>query len=283
MAPRRRPAERPRRLDSQGPPLRGEHAERRVLPVSQPHDPGQDLVRQILAEALAPGRLAAYARVIFSNEGRGRLRMAEESDQLSRWMRLSCYEVQEGVSRILQAWVVRARPDPQDLASFSRRIVSEPTWQRHRAMPELLLLSDVEATVSHLVRSGRPLYDSLEELAHVSHFFTRWHMPDHPQTRRGSATWLQWMAVVVPALWLTLLWAMQLRSGARRQGRAKKGARFFQPLVQLALSQGSGADPRMRKVLDEFLARQRLLVVAPPPECMYVLASRLDVYAQSTY
>ena len=72
-------------------PLRGEHAERRVLSGSQPHDPGQDPVRQFLAEALAPGRLAAYARVILSDECRSRLRMAEESDQLSRWMRLSCY------------------------------------------------------------------------------------------------------------------------------------------------------------------------------------------------
>ena len=102
-------------------------------------------------------------------------------------------------------------------------------------MPELLLLSDLVATVSHLVRSGRPLYDSLEELAQVSHLLARWHMLDHLQTRRGSTTWLQWAAVVVPALWLTLLWAMQIRSGARRQGRAKRGARFLHPLVQLAL------------------------------------------------
>ena len=121
--------------------------------------------------------------------------MAEESDQLSRWVRLSCYEVPEDVSRPLQACVVKARPDPQDIASFSRRIVSEPTWQRHCAMPELLLLSDVVATVSHLVRFGRPLYDSFEELAQVSHLLARWHMPDHLQTRRGSATWLQWTAV----------------------------------------------------------------------------------------
>ena len=233
----------------------------------QPHDPGQDLIRQILTEALAPGRLAAYARVVLTDECRGRLRMAEESDQLSHWMRFNCYEVQEDVSRLLQAWVVRARPDPQDLASFSHRIASEPTWQKHCAMPELLLLSDVVATVSRLVRSGRPLYDSFEELAQVSHLLARWHMPDHLQTRRGSTIWLQWMAVVVPALWLTLLWAMQLRSGVR-------------PLVQFARNQGNDADPRTRRALDEFLARQCLLVVAPPLEeaCMYVLASRLDVY-----
>ena len=262
------------------PPLRGEHAELRILPVSQPHDPGQDLVRQILTDALAPGRLAAYARVVLSDECRGRLRMAEESDQLSRWVRLSCHEAQEDVSRFLQAWVVSARPDPQDLASFSRRIVSEPTWQRHCAMPELLLLSDVVATVSHLVRYGRPLYDGFEELAQVSHMLARWHMLDHLQTRRGSATWLQWTAVAEPTLWLTLLWAMQLRGGARQQGRAKKGARFFHPLDQLALSQGSGADFHTRKALDEFLARQCLLVVAPPLEkaCVYIPASHLDVY-----
>ena len=264
--------------------MRGEHAELRILPVSQPHDPGQDLVRQILTDALAPGRLAAYARVVLSDECRGRLRMAEESDQLSRWVRLSCHEAQEDVSRFLQAWVVSARPDPQDLASFSRRIVSEPTWQRHCAMPELLLLSDVVATVSHLVRFGRPLYDSFEELAQVSHLLARWHMLDHLRTRRNSTTWLQWVAVVVPALWLTLLWAMQLRGGARREGKAKRGARFLHPLVQLALDQGAGADPRTRRALDEFLARQCLLVVAPPPEeaCMYVLADRLDAYVGIT-
>ena len=173
--------------------------------MSQLHDPGQDLARQILTEALAPGRLAAYARVIPSDECRGWLRTADESDQLSRWMRLSCYGVQGDVSRLLRAWVVRAHPDPQDLASFSRRIVSEQTWQRHCAMPELLLLSDVVATVSHLARFGRPLYGSFEELAQVSHLLARWHMPDHLQTRRGSITWLQWTAVAVPALWLTLL------------------------------------------------------------------------------
>ena len=73
--------------------------------------------------------------------------MAEESDQLSRWMRLNCYEVQDDVNRLLQAWVVKARPDPQDLASFSRRIVSEQSWQKQCTMPELLLLSDAVATV----------------------------------------------------------------------------------------------------------------------------------------
>ena len=127
--------------------------------MSHPHGPGQDLLRRVLTEALAPGRLASYARVLLTDECRGRLRMAEESNQLSRWMRLSCYGAQEDVGRLLQAWVVRARPDPQDLASSSHRIVSEPTWQKHCAMPELLLLSDVVAAVSHLVRSGRPLYD----------------------------------------------------------------------------------------------------------------------------
>ena len=180
-------------------------------------------------------------------------------------MRLSCYEVQDDVSRLLQAWVVKARPDPQDLASFSCRIVSEPPWQRHCTMPELLLLSDVVATVSHLVRSGRPLHDSLEELAQVSQLLARWHMPDHLRTRRGSTTWLQWAAVAVPALWLTLLWAVQLMGGTRRQARAKRGARFLHPLVQLALGQGDGANPRTRRALDEFLARQCLLAVAPPP------------------
>ena len=148
--------------------------------------------------------------------------MAKESDQLSRWMRLSCYEVQDDVSCLLQAWVVKARPDPQDLACFSRRIVSEWSWQRHCTMPELLLLSDVVATVSHLVRFGRPLDDSLEELAQVSHLLARWHMLDHLRIRRNSTTWLQWVAVVAPAFWLTLLWAMQLRGGARRTGRAKR-------------------------------------------------------------
>ena len=70
---------------------------------------------------------------------------------------------------------------------------------------------------------------------------------------------------MVLALWLTLLWAMHFRGGARREGRAKRGARFFHPLVQLALDQGAGVDPCTRGALDEFLARQCLLVVAPPP------------------
>ena len=153
-----------------------------------------------------------------------------------RWMRFSCYEAQEDVGRLLQAWIARACPESQDLASFSRRVVSEPAWQKHCTLPELLLLSDVVTIVSHLVRSGRPLYDSFEELAQVSHLFARWHMLDHFQTRRGSATWLQWMAVVAPALWLTLLWAMQLRGGVRRRRRAKRGVRFFHPLIQLAES-----------------------------------------------
>ena len=70
-------------------------------------------------------------------------------------------------------------------------------------MPELLLISDVVATVSHLSRFGRSLYGSFEELAQVSHLLARWHMLDHLRTRRGSATWLQWAAVMVPAFWLT--------------------------------------------------------------------------------
>ena len=231
------------------PPLRGRRTESGPQPGSQPHDPGRDPVRELLAGALAPRRLAAYARTPPPDGCQGRLRMAEESDQLSRWIRLSCYVVQDDVSRLLQAWVVKARPDPQDLACFSRRIVSERSWQGHCAMPELLLLSDVVATISHLVRSGRPLYDSLEELAQVSHLLARWHMPDHLRTRQNSTTWLQWVAVAVPALWLTLLLAMKLRGGTSRTGRAKRGARFLHPLVQLALGQGAGADPRTRRTL----------------------------------
>ena len=125
MAPRHGPAERLRRPDSQGPPLRAEHAVRRVLVVSQTHDPGQHQFRRVLTEALARGRLAAYARVVLTDECQARLRMAEGSDRLFRWMRLSCYEAQEDVSRLLQAWVTKACPESQDLASFSRRVMSE--------------------------------------------------------------------------------------------------------------------------------------------------------------
>ena len=77
VAPRHGPAERPRLPDSQGPPLRGEHAVRRVSPVSQLHGPGQDQFRRVLIEAFAPGRLAAYARVVLTDECQARLRMAE--------------------------------------------------------------------------------------------------------------------------------------------------------------------------------------------------------------
>ena len=266
------------------PPLRGGRTEDGARPESKPRDPGQDPTRVLLTEALAPRRLVAYACAAPSGRCLSWLRVAEESDRLSSWMRLSCYEVQDDVSRLLQSWVARARPAAQDLASFSRRIVSEQSWQRHCATPELFLFSDVAATVSHLVRSGRPLYDSLQELAQVSHLLAKWHMPDHFRTRRNITTWLQWVAVVVPALWLTLLWAMQLRGGVRRARRAKRGTRFLHPLVQLALGQGAGADPRTRRALEEFLARRCMLVVAPPPEeaCMYVLASRLDVYVGIT-
>ena len=135
-------------------PLRGGHAVRRTLPVSQPHDPGQDQFRPVLTEALAPGRLAAYARVVLTDECQGRLRMAEGSDQVSRWMRPSCYEAQEGIGRLLQAWVVRACPESQDLASFSHRIVSEPAWQKHCTLPELLLLPDVAAIVLYRTWCG---------------------------------------------------------------------------------------------------------------------------------
>ena len=212
------------------------------------------------------------------------IRMAEGSDRLSRWMRFSCFEAQEDVTRLLQAWVARVRPGSQDLAGFSRRVLSELSWQKHCTLPQLLFLSDAAATVSHLVRSGLPLYDSFEELAQVSHLLANWHMFDHLQIRRGSTTWLQWMAVVAPALWLTLLWAMQLRAGVRRHRRAKRGVRFHHPLIQFALSQGSAAGPRVRGALDEFLARQCLLLVAPPPDeaFIYVLASRLDVYVVIT-
>ena len=151
------------------PPPRGGRTEDGARPGSKPRDPGQSPIRELLTEALAPRCLVAYACAAPSDRCLGWLRMAEESDRLSRWMRLSCYEVQDDVTCLLQAWVVKARPDPQDLARFSRRIVSEQSWQRHCATPELLLLSDVAATVSHLVRSGRPLYDSFEELAQVSH------------------------------------------------------------------------------------------------------------------
>ena len=95
--------------------------------------------------------------------------------------------LQEDVSRLLRAWVARAGPESQDLSSFSRRVMSELAWQKHCTLPELLLLSDVATIVSHLARSGRPLYDSFEELAQVSHLLARWHMHDHLQTRRGSA------------------------------------------------------------------------------------------------
>ena len=210
--------------------------------------------------------------------------MAEGSDLVSRWMRLSRADAQRDVTGLLQAWVARARPEAQDLASFSDRALSGLDWQRHCSMPQLLLLTDLAATVSHLVRSGQPLYSSLEELAQVSHLLARWHMPEHLKTRRTSSTWMQWLAVVVPALWLVLLWAMQLRAGTRRRSRARRGTRFLHPLVQLALCQGAGAGLRTREALDEFLARQCLLVVSPPPEeaCMYVLASRLDVYVGIT-
>ena len=112
MAPGRQPAGDPWLLDSQAPPLRGGRTEGGSPPGSQPHDPGRDPVRELLTEALAPRRLTAYARAPLSDECPSWLHMSEESDQLSRWMRPNCDEVQDDVSRLLQAWVVKARPDP---------------------------------------------------------------------------------------------------------------------------------------------------------------------------
>ena len=222
-------------------------------------------LRAALLVALAPGRLEAYGRARLSDECRAWLRMAEGSDLVSRWMRLGKSDVQRDVTSLLQAWVVRACPGTQDLAGFSDRVLSGLDWQRHCSMPQLLLLADLAAAVSHLVRSGQPLYGSLEELAQVSHLLARWHMPEHLKTRRTSNTWLQWLAVVVPALWLVLLWAMQLRAGVRRRSKARRGARFLHPLVQLALCQGAQAGPEACRALDEFLVRQCQLVVSPPP------------------
>ena len=135
MAPRHGPAERPRRPDSQGPPLRGEHAVRRVLPVSQPHAPGQDQFRRVLTEALAPGRLAAYARVVLTDECQARLRMAEGSDLLSRWMRLSCL-------RPRKTSADSSRPGSPGLAlshrtSLASRIVSCRSWLGRSIAPYL--------------------------------------------------------------------------------------------------------------------------------------------------
>ena len=110
------------------PPPRGGRAEDGARPGSKPRDPGQGPIRELLTEALAPRRLVAYAYAAPSSRCLSWLRVAEESDRLSSWMRLSCYEAQDDVSRLLQAWVARARPAAQDLARFSRRIVSEQSW-----------------------------------------------------------------------------------------------------------------------------------------------------------
>ena len=261
--------------DRRPPPLLAGSAMRTDWPTPQPHGAGQDPLGHALTEALAPARLAMYARGVPPRECLALLHMAEGSDRLSGWMRLSCYEAQEDVTRLLRAWVTKARPEPRGLASFSRAVITGLDWQRHCTLRELLLLSDVAATVAHLVRSGGPLYGSIDELAQVSHLLARWHMPDHLQTRRGSTTWLQWMAVVVPALWLTLLWAMQLRGGVRRRRRAQRGVRFLHPLVQMALAQGKEAPPSAGEALAEFLARQCLLVVAPPPKKPACTSSRV--------
>ena len=252
------------------PPLRAGSPAHMPAPASKPHDRERGSLRDILTQVLAPERLAAYSSVGRGQGGRAWLSMPEDSDCLSRWMRLGRSEAQQEITCLLQAWVSRASPGSQDLADFSNRVLAGFSWQRHCAMPQLLLLSDVVATVSHLVRSGRSLHSDLEELAQISHLLARWHMPDHLQTRRGSNTWLQWLAVLVPSLWLVLLWSMQLRAGTRRARRARRGTRFLHPLVQLALSRGCAADCRARGALDEFLARQCLLVVSPPPGGVHV-------------
>ena len=89
-----------------------------------------------------------------------------------------------------------------------------------------------------------------------------WHMPDHLKTRRTGSTWLQWVATVVPALWLVLLWTTQLDGGQRRR-RRKRGVRFLHPLVQAALVGGPAADAGARNALCTFLADQCRMVVSP--------------------
>ena len=123
-----------------------------------------------------------------------------------------------------------------------------------------------------------------DELAQISHLLARWHMPDHLKTRRSGGVWLQWLATAIPACWLVLLWACQMRSGARRQVRARRGVRFLHPLVQRALAGSRTGGSQMRAAVQEFLLRQFVLVSSAPAQeaCLYLLGSRSDVYVGIT-
>ena len=128
-------------------------------------------------------------------------------------MHLSQLEAALEVQHLLEQWVGRVSPPEQGAGMVSRCLMSDARFPDKGQACRLLLVADLLASVYCLVCCGgeRQLYERLEELAQVSFLLARWHMPDHLQTKRSGGPWLQWMAVVVPACWLVLLWSFQLR------------------------------------------------------------------------
>ena len=199
-------------------------------------------------------------------------------------MYLSQAEAGRQTEQLLRAWILRVQPPVEVSAAFASQMLDVSGLQDRCQAQQLLLLSELAAGTLHLLQVGVELDARVQELAQISHLLARWHMPDHLKTRRSGGDWLQWLATVVPACWLVLLWASQLRSGCRRQVRARRGVRFLHPLVQRALSGSRTGGAQMWAAVEAFLLRQFTLVVSPPPEeaCLYVLGSRGDVYVGIT-
>ena len=138
-------------------------------------------------------------------------------------MHLSQSEAAQEVQGLMEQWIGQVSPPEQGFGMVSECLMSDVRFPGRGQASRLLLVADLLAAVYCLVcwEGDCQLYVRLEELAQVSFLLARWHMPDHLKTKRSGGLWLQWMAVVVPACWLVLLWSFQLRGGGRRRRRAR--------------------------------------------------------------
>ena len=198
------------------------------------------------------------------------MRTTQRPDELERWMHQSRAEAQGEVKGLLQAWIGRVRPPQEAMVELPALVLGGPEPPAECDVHELLLVCHLAVSVMHLVEERENLQQRLEELAQLSLLLARWHMPDHFKTRRTGGTWLRWVATVVPALWLVLLWTAQLDGGQRRRRRARRGVLLLHPLVQAALVGGPAADAGAGGALRTFLADQCRMVVSPPqrpPAC----------------
>ena len=271
--------------DAQGPPRApGGGEDRQAGPPVEQGAPGRPGRRAALLRALAPGRRTGHCEAAADACSQEWLQTTGKRDAIEAWMQQGPAEARRNLERLVRAWVGRVGPPCEVMALVAADLVGEGPLPRGCDLEDLLLTADLASAVLHLVTSGEAVSGRMGELAQISHLLARWHMPDHLKTKRCGSCWLQWMAVVVPAYWRLLLWAYQLRGGERRRRRARRGARFLHPAVQHALSDGRMAPESACAGLRAFLVEQARLSVSPPGEeaCLYVLASRCDVYVGLT-